>query len=166
MTICDACAVEPAPPTPAAIGTGTIDVRRARDGELAAAFALRHEVFCVEQGVSVADELDGRDDEALQLVAVRSRDGRLVGTCRVLIEGATAKLGRMAVPRDARGAGIGSALLASAELAARRAGASRVALNAQLAARGLYARAGYVENGPSFVEAGIDHVGMERRLDA
>lgn len=165
--ICDACAVEPAPPSrPVAGGTG-IEIRPARDAaERAAALALRHEVFCVEQGVSVADEVDGRDPEALQLVAVREGGGALVGTCRLLFDGDTAKLGRMAVPAAARGAGIGAALLAAAELAARRAGAARVALHAQLAARSLYLRAGYAERGAPFVEAGIGHVAMERRLDA
>ena len=73
-------------------------VRPPRDeAELRAALALRHDVFCVEQGVSEADEIDGRDGEALHVVAVRN--GRVVGTCRVLIDDGIGKLGRMAVAR-------------------------------------------------------------------
>ena len=45
-------------------GTLTYEVRRARgEHEMAAALALRHEVFCVEQGVPEHEELDGRDHD-------------------------------------------------------------------------------------------------------
>ena len=61
------------------------EVRPARDpAEVHAALALRYEVFCVEQGVSLAEERDGLDDQALHLVVVD--DGEVVGTCRLLPE--------------------------------------------------------------------------------
>ncbi len=146
---------------------GGIEIRPARgDREIAAALALRHAVFCLEQGVSEAEELDGRDDEALHLVAVPAGSGAVVGTCRLVFDGATAKLGRMAVAPDARGAGIGAALLHAAEQAAAAEGAGRVALHAQVDARTLYTRAGFAERGGVFSEAGIDHVAMEKRLGA
>ena len=45
------------------------EVRPARDQpEVDAALALRYDVFCVEQGVSLEEELDGLDDDALHLV--------------------------------------------------------------------------------------------------
>jgi ElaA protein len=130
--------------------------------EREAALALRYTVFCEEQGVAPALEADGRDAEALHLVAVR--DGAVVGTCRVRLEGHTAKVGRMAVELSARRTGIGSELLAAALDEARRAGSTRATLNAQVVAGGLYARAGFVVTGKPFREAGIDHVRMERRL--
>ena len=130
--------------------------------EVAAALALRHEVFCGEQGVTEADELDGRDGEALHLVAVE--EGRVVGTCRVLLDGGIAKFGRLAVERAARGRGLADSLLALAEERARAAGAGRMALHAQIDARGLYDRRGYVPLGDPFEEAGILHVTMEKRL--
>ena len=75
-----------------------IEVRAPRDErEVEAALALREEVFCGEQGVSLADERDGRDGEAVHLVAVE--DGRVLGTCRLLLEGTAVKLGRMAEAR-------------------------------------------------------------------
>ena len=40
------------------------------------ALALRHEVFCREQGVPEFEELDGRDAEGIHLVAIA--DGELV----------------------------------------------------------------------------------------
>jgi predicted GNAT family N-acyltransferase len=140
-----------------------LQIRLAADAaERDAALALRHRVFCEEQGVPVPLEVDKRDAVAMHLVAVR--DGVVLGTCRLLFDGATAKVGRMAVEPAARRAGIGSELLSAALDEARRAGSRRASLNAQVAAVGLYARAGFVVTGEPFEEAGIDHVRMERSL--
>ena len=140
-----------------------MEVRPARDSaELRQALALRDDVFCGEQGVSAAAERDGRDGEALHLVAVE--EGRVLGTCRVLFRAGSAFLGRLAVVRDERRRGIGAALLREAGERARAAGASRIGLHAQTGVRGLYAAGGYVERGEPFVEEGIDHVTMEKPL--
>lgn len=141
-----------------------IEVRPARDEkEVVAALDLRHEVFCVEQGVTLAEERDGRDAEALHLVAVE--DGVVIGTCRLLVEGATVKLGRMAVSRSRRGLGLARALLRAADGEARALGAERIVLGAQLTAQALYERAGYESYGEVFLDAGIEHVMMGRALD-
>ena len=131
-------------------------------GEVAAAMALRRAVFCDEQGVSLADELDGRDDEALHLVVVE--DGVVVGTCRLLADGETVKLARMAIARAARGRSLAGALLAEAEEQARALGGRRIALDAQLGARSVYERAGYLADGDVFLDAGIEHVAMTKHL--
>jgi predicted GNAT family N-acyltransferase len=140
-----------------------MEIRRPRDEpELAAALALREEVFCGEQGVTLDGDRDGRDDEALQLVAV---DREVVGTCRLLIEpGGTAKFARLCVRRSARGRGIAGRLLAAAEEEARAAGAVRIGMHAQIDALGLYERAGYTPYGERFDEEGIEHLGMEKEL--
>jgi predicted GNAT family N-acyltransferase len=140
-----------------------IEVRRARDEpEVAAALALREEVFCGEQGVSLEEERDGRDAEALHLVAVEG--GAVLATCRLLLEGSEVKLGRMAVARAARGRGLAAALLVEADARALELGARRIALAAQLSARALYERAGYGAYGDVFLDAGIEHVMMAKRL--
>jgi predicted GNAT family N-acyltransferase len=140
-----------------------IEVRPTRDeAEVAAALALREEVFCGEQGVSLAEERDGRDEEALHLVVVD--DGVVVGTCRLLVEGTTVKLGRMAVSRTRRGVGLARALITEAEARARALGAERMELAAQLNAQALYDRAGYASYGDVFLDAGIEHVMMAKAL--
>jgi predicted GNAT family N-acyltransferase len=140
-----------------------IEVRPTRDdSEVAAALALREEVFVGEQGVSLAEERDGRDEEALHLVVVD--DGVVVATCRLLVEGTTVKLGRMAVSRTRRGLGLARALLTEAEARARALGAERMALAAQLNAQALYDRAGYDAYGDVFLDAGIEHVMMSKAL--
>lgn len=144
-------------------GGGARKVRRVHSAdELADALALRHRVFVEEQGVGPALELDGRDPEALHVVALE--DGVVVGTCRVLFEGGLARLGRLAVEPGRRGAGIGAAVLRAAEREVRQTPARRVQLHAQVGARSLYAAAGYEERGDPFMEAGIEHVTMEKRL--
>ena len=140
------------------------ELRPARDqSEIDAALALRYEVFCVEQGVSLDEERDGRDGEALHLVVVD--DGVVVGTCRLLAEGSTVKLGRMAVAPSHRGRGLAAELLVEADAQARELRAQRIALAAQLSAQALYERAGYVPYGDVFLDAGIEHVMMGKALE-
>jgi predicted GNAT family N-acyltransferase len=141
------------------------EVRPARDaGEVRAALALRHEVFVVEQGVPLEEEIDEHDEtDALHLVAV-SEDGRVVATCRLVADGETVKLGRVAVAPAARRRGIASRLLAEGEARARALGARRVALAAQTDALPLYERAGYTPYGERFMDAGIEHLMMEKHL--
>lgn len=140
-----------------------MDVREARsDDEVTAALALRERIFCGEQGVSFEADQDGRDAEATHIVAVE--EGEVIGTCRLLFRGTTARLGRLAVERDRRGDGVAAAILREADRVARAAGSRTVALHAQTYALSLYRQAGYDERGPTFVEEGIEHVAMEKRL--
>jgi predicted GNAT family N-acyltransferase len=139
------------------------EVRPALDqSEVDAALALRYEVFCVEQGVSLAEDRDGRDGEALHLVV--AQDGEVIGTCRLLAEGSEVKLGRMAVASAHRGRGLAADLLVEADAQARALRAQRIALAAQLGARALYERAGYAPYGEVFLDAGIEHVMMGKAL--
>jgi predicted GNAT family N-acyltransferase len=61
-----------------------------------AAYAVRHQVFVVEQAVPPELERDEFDAIAVHLVALRGDD--VVGTLRIVVGGgSTAKIGRMAV---------------------------------------------------------------------
>lgn len=121
-------------------------------------------MFSGEQGVSIAADRDGRDGESTHLVAID--EGRVIGTCRLLFRGNVARLGRLAVDPDRRGEGIAATLLALADRVALEEGANSISLHAQTYARRLYLDAGYEERGPKFVEEGIEHVAMGKRLDA
>ena len=140
-----------------------MDVRQARDpSEIDQALALREQVFCREQGVPLAADRDGLDELAIHVVAVES--GHVLGTCRVLVEDGVGRLGRMAVEERSRGRGLGAAILAAAEQSARDAGARLMRLHAQRYVEDLYTAAGYTPYGEAFVEEGIPHVSMEKRL--
>lgn len=125
---------------------------------------LRHRVFCVEQGVPKHEEIDGRDGDAVHLVAVRTEDGRVLGTCRLLFVDRTVQLSRLAVEPEERRRGIATALLRAADREAEAARAKRIVLHAQTYAQQLYSADGYEPRGRNFVEAGIEHVAMEKRL--
>lgn len=143
----------------------TVEIRRIADAaELDAALELRDRVFCVEQGVPKREELDGRDGEAVHLVAVRTGDGRVLGTCRLLFAGRVVQFSRLAVDPPARREGIATRLLEEADLEARAGGAQRIVLHAQTYALPLYTTAGYEARGRVFVEAGIEHIAMEKHV--
>jgi len=143
--------------------TETIEIRRHNgEDEMEQLLRLRHAVFCGEQGVPEREELDGRDGEAVHLVAVE--DGRVLATCRLLFVGATVQFSRLAVAPDARRRRIATRLLALADEETRAGGARRLVLHAQTYARSLYDAAGYEPRGRVFMEAGIEHVAMEKLL--
>lgn len=126
--------------------------------------AIRREVFIVEQNVPEAEEWDGRDGAAIHLLA-RDDSGRAVGTARILVEGATGKIGRVAVLKPARGTGTGAALIRAAldELRALP-GVTRAKLGAQTHAIGFYEKLGFAAYGPEYDDAGIPHRDMALEL--
>jgi predicted GNAT family N-acyltransferase len=124
--------------------------------------ALRYEVFCKEQGVPRHEERDGRDHDAVHLIAVA--DGQLLATCRLVFVGPTVQFSRLAVDQAARRFGIATELLRMTDAEARAGGANRIVLHAQTYARSLYDQAGYLVTGQEFVEADIRHVAMEKVL--
>lgn len=142
----------------------TVRVLAADDAAgLAAAYALRAEVFVAEQGVPAEVERDLLDSVAVHLLA--TRDGEAVGAARLLPpQEGTAVLGRVAVRAGLRGGGVGAVLVAVAEEQAARLGAAVVELHAQVPVRGFYERLGYLAVGAEYDEAGIRHVTMRRRL--
>ena len=125
--------------------------------------ALRRIVFIDEQGVPEADELDGLDDTALHLMACRG--GRPVGTARILTFGDTGKIGRVCVLAEARGAGIGRALvLAAVDRLAADPAIARAKLSARTDAIGFYEGLGFAAIGADYIDAGIPHRDMIRPL--
>lgn len=124
------------------------------------ASAIRLEVFVREQHVPLEEELDPMDGQCLHAIAYDGT-GWAIGTGRLLPDG---HIGRMAVRRAGRGSGVGSQLLAALIEAARQRGDAEVVLAAQLHARPFYARHGFVEEGDTFMDAGIPHRLMRRRF--
>jgi predicted GNAT family N-acyltransferase len=132
--------------------------------EIDAAYAVRHEVFVLEQNVPVALERDQHDPTADHLLAWV--DGEVVGTIRLVEEpGGAAHLGRLVVREPARGSGVGVALVRAVEDRARQRGLSSVVLAAQTYAVGFYERLGYTAYGEVFDDAGIPHRWMRAELE-
>lgn len=121
----------------------------------AQAFAIRMRVFVREQGVPKEIELDRDDRRALHFLA--SVSGKAVGTARIVMRRGNAKIGRMAVLKSYRHQGVGAKLLQRAVATAKKLGARKIYLHAQVAVIGFYEKLGFRGVGPVFDEAGIAH---------
>lgn len=122
-----------------------------------AVYAIRHQVFVIEQGVPEEIEHDALDAQCLHVLAYWQ--GVAVGTARLSPGG---RIGRMAVLPEYRHFGIGSALLQQLIDAALARGLAEVVLAAQVSAITFYERFGFKAEGTIFEEAGIDHLMMRR----
>jgi predicted GNAT family N-acyltransferase len=123
---------------------------------------IRHEVFIKEQEVPVELEWDEFDQEALH--AIVKKDQEVIGTARLIIDNANARIGRMAIQKKYREQGIGQKLLSTLIQTAKEKGAQECILHAQTHAIAFYAKADFEPNGPIFDEAGIPHVEMRLTL--
>lgn len=121
---------------------------------------VRQTVFVVEQSVPSDLEWDGKDERCLHVLA-ESSNRDVIGTGRLQPSG---KLGRMAVLRPWRGLGVGSAILRALIEAAAESGIDEIYLHAQNRAISFYDRFGFEPEGEEFMEAGIPHRLMRRRV--
>jgi predicted GNAT family N-acyltransferase len=120
---------------------------------------IRLEVFVDEQNVPLEEERDEYDAAALHFLA--TEDDVALATARVILKnaGATAKIGRVAVRKPARGRGIGAALIRHIE---NEVPAVEYLLDAQSHALAFYERLGYAAFGDEFLDAGIPHFHMRK----
>lgn len=153
----------------------TVVVRLAESpAERLAAWRIRERVFVGEQGIADELERDGLDEIAWHLVAWQ--DDVAVGTARVLgldrddnpvppAASKVARIGRMAVLPEKRRLGIGRRLLDAALELARDHGIESADLSAQEYVVPFYERAGFRAQGDGYLEAGIPHRYMTRRIE-
>ena len=149
-------------PRPPPSESSDIDIAEAADGnDMAACFAIRREVFCIEQGVSEDLEIDGLDAECRHyLLRV---GGQTVGTARTRpVEPGMTKVERVAILARYRGRGLGAALMRHVLRDLDEEGRGRSVLHAQAHSETFYRALGFATEGEPFEEAGIPHVRMAR----
>lgn len=124
---------------------------------------LRVDVFVVEQECPYP-ELDGRDTEPGTRHVWLARDRMPLAYLRILAEpGGVERIGRVAVRREARGAGHADRIMRHAlDVVGNR----PCVLGAQAHLVDFYARYGFAPNGPQYLEDGIAHVPMHRPASA
>ncbi len=126
-------------------------------------FAIREQVFVIEQKVSPEEEYDEFEDESIHFIA-KENDGAPCGTARWRFTKNGIKLERFAVLESARGKGAGKALvnavLENIHLHPETKG-QKLYLHAQLKAVGLYEGFGFKKVGEQFEECNIMHYQME-----
>jgi predicted GNAT family N-acyltransferase len=132
------------------------------EGDRAALSAVREEVFVREQNVPPEMEVDEDDPRSLHVLA-RTPDGNVIAAGRMTPAG---QIGRMAVLKDWRGRGIGSALLRLLLEQAGTRGVAEVRLHAQADATAFYLKHGFEIAGEDFMEAGILHRPMRMAVAA
>ncbi|TCP65446.1 GNAT family N-acetyltransferase [Baia soyae] len=133
------------------------------DHELNQAFAIRQKVFVHEQGVPEDQEIDEKESCSVHFLA--TLDKKAIGTCRMRwYEPHVAKAERVAVIPEGRGTGAGRELMLALEEHARQEGAKKIVLSAQTQALPFYEKLGYIAEGDVYLDAGIDHKDMKKKL--
>ena len=124
---------------------------------------IRRLVFIEEQNVPEDIEID--ENEAACLHVVAYQNDKAVATARLYqLDDKSFKVQRVAVLAEERGKHYGNHLLLALEQAGKELGGERFILGAQSYAIPFYEKLGYVINSDEYLEAGISHYDMEKRL--
>jgi len=135
------------------------------DAEREAALNLRATVFLDELHRDRPVETDKYDASACHVIALF--DTEVVGALRVYTltpSDRECKIGRVAVDKRFRGAGIGAKMMDFVHAWAKEQGFDGCYLHAQIDVRRFYEKLGYSAEGEAFVEAGTDHIRMRLRF--
>ena len=129
------------------------------ENDLTDAINIRRKVFIEEQNVAEEIEIDGMDPYAIHAVAYI--EDKAVATGRIIYDGDTYKIGRVAVLKEERGKQYGDFIMRMLIDKAFLHGAEEVILGAQIHAVGFYEKLGFEQYGEVFEEAGISHIHMK-----
>lgn len=122
---------------------------------------IRTEVFVIEQDFK--EEFDDIDNNCMFLVMYD--DEKVVAMCRYFpVSEDTYAIGRIAVVKEYRGQGIGSKIVAEAEMRLKGMGVKYAVLSAQLRAVEFYKKLGYVAEGETYFEEWCEHIKMRKEL--
>ncbi len=132
--------------------------------ELYEILKLRSEVFVVEQNCIFLDQ-DDKDQKCYHLMLFS--EDQLVGYSRLVPAGlsyAEMAIGRVITSPSARRKGLGKILMElSIDYCRKLFGAGDIRLGAQTYAQGFYASLGFVADGDTYDEDGIEHIEMVRK---
>jgi predicted GNAT family N-acyltransferase len=136
--------------------------------EIDAVLTIRRRVFGDEQGMIDGRASDQDDGRSVRALALWHRDGwaRPVGTGRLTLdagERGEALISWVATLPEARGLGVGRAVMRYLIDQADAAGAPVIALAAQTHAEQFYRKLGFVGTGRVYAVRGVEHRWMVRR---
>lgn len=120
---------------------------------------VRTQVFIQEQHVPIDLEWDGMDESASHLLAMF--ENQPIACARIVDYKI---IGRMAVLKNWRGMGLGTALLLEAIQICKQQGAIIITLSAQTHAIGFYRQAGFKVVSGEYLDANMPHVDMQLAL--
>lgn len=124
--------------------------------------ALRFKIFVAEQEVPVELEVE---DEEICLHFTMYADESPVATARLYpINDNRIKVQRVAVAKEGRGKGYGREIMLHMEDYAKQEGLTEMVLGAQVHAVPFYEKLGYQPFGEEYLDAGIVHTDMLKKL--
>jgi predicted GNAT family N-acyltransferase len=130
--------------------------------ELEDAYSVRKTVFVEEQAVPLEEEIDEFEKEAKHFVMYL--EGAPVGAGRFRFVDGYGKVERICVLKEARKTGAGKAIMNTIEDYARGKEIHKLKLNAQTHAIPFYAGLGYEIVSEEFMDAGIPHKTMVKKI--
>ncbi|CAM8332412.1 ElaA Predicted acyltransferase [Candidatus Methylopumilus planktonicus] len=119
---------------------------------------IREKVFIQEQKVTPQLEWDGMDEKAIHFLVFN--DKAAIGCARAIVIKDHMQLGRMAVLKEYRGQGIGSALIEKAMTTAKLNQLSAIYISAQCHAIDFYKKFGFEVTSGIYLDAEIPHRDM------
>ena len=119
---------------------------------------IREKVFIQEQKVTPQLEWDGMDEKAIHFLVFN--DKAAIGCARAIVIKDHMQLGRMAVLKEYRGQGIGSALIEKAMTTAKLNQLSAIYISAQCHAIDFYKKFGFEVTSDIYLDAEILHRDM------
>ena len=123
---------------------------------------LRQDIFIIEQDCIYPD-MDGSDAVALHLMGYENE--KLMAYLRVFEAGIKfdeASIGRIVIPMDKRGTGLGEELVAEGIKRVENGSSVPIRIEAQAHLDKFYTRLGFVAEGEIYPVDGIDHIQMLR----
>ncbi len=133
--------------------------------DLKKAFAIRKEVFVEEQEIPLEDEFDEFDTlDGLSEHILVYYNNQPAGTGRVRWVDNFGKLERICVLKPFRSFGLGKVIINTLEETTIEKEFTYVKLHGQTQAEGFYTKLGYTTSSPVFMEDGIPHVLMTKKL--
>lgn len=130
----------------------------------AAAFALRYEVFVLEQGISLKDEFDSIDDFEKKYYVIYEKSLVLATARFQIINKQIIQLDRLCVKKEYRETGIGTKLVLEIERCALQDRFLTAILSAEKTAVNFYQKLGYKIYSKEYYEDGIPCVQMRKEL--
>ena len=119
---------------------------------------IREKVFIQEQKVTPQLEWDGMDEKAIHFLVFN--DNAAIGCARAIVIKDHMQLGRMAVLKEYRDQGIGSALIEKAMTTAKLNQLSAIYISAQCHAIDFYKKFGFEVTSDIYLDAEIPHRDM------
>ncbi|BBD70912.1 acetyltransferase, GNAT family protein [Nostoc commune NIES-4072] len=126
------------------------------------AMQLRYEVFILEQSVPLELELDGLDKEAIHIFAIDNN--KVFGTLRMTKYLDSLKIARVCVSKQCRNQGIGMKMLEKAIEYAKGKEYHYIIIESQISVINFYKKFGFQTEGEMFMDAGIPHIQMIKRI--